>query len=111
VEQKDQKIGKYEDGSEQVIGARIHVRRALGPGLLESAYEACLCHELLAVRIGLLVNFNVISLGQGLRRLSLAAPSSFSDLSDLSDLFVALPLPSGRGLLRAAPLPSVESRD
>jgi GxxExxY protein len=29
-----------------VIGALIEVHRALGPGLLESAYEACLCHEL-----------------------------------------------------------------
>ena len=30
----------------QVIGSAIEVHRALGPGLLESAYEACLCHEL-----------------------------------------------------------------
>ena len=117
-----------------MIGALIEVHRALGPGLLESAYEACFCHELrlrgltferqrsvgitykgfiidcgyrvdvlvegrivvelkaierllalhaaqiltymelLAVRIGLLVNFNVTSLRQGLRRLSLPAP-------------------------------------
>ena len=108
--------------------------RALGPGLLESAYEACFCHELRlrglaferqrpvgisykgliidcgyrvdvviegqilvelkaierllpvhaaqiltymklsAVRTGLLVNFNVTSLRQGLRRLSLPPP-------------------------------------
>lgn len=32
--------------SEQVIGAAIEVHRHLGPGLLESAYEACLCYEL-----------------------------------------------------------------
>ena len=29
-----------------IIGAAIKVHRRLGPGLLESAYEACLAHEL-----------------------------------------------------------------
>ena len=29
-----------------IIGAAIHVHRELGPGLLESAYEACLAYEL-----------------------------------------------------------------
>src|SRR5262245_13344130 len=32
--------------SHQVIGAAIEVHRHLGPGLLESAYQACLCREL-----------------------------------------------------------------
>lgn len=34
------------DISEQIIGAAIEVHKAIGPGLLESAYEACLKHEL-----------------------------------------------------------------
>ncbi len=136
MEQKGQKIRKYEDGSELVIGALIEVHRALGPGLLESAYEACFGHELRtrglaferqrpvgiaykglivdcgyridvlvegriivelkaierllalhaaqlliymklsAVSVGLLVNFNVTSLRQGLRRLSLPPAQS-----------------------------------
>ena len=34
------------DCSREIIGACIEVHRVLGPGLLESAYEECLCHEL-----------------------------------------------------------------
>lgn len=32
--------------TQEVVGAAIEVHHALGPGLLESAYEQCLCHEL-----------------------------------------------------------------
>jgi len=35
----------HEELTEQVIGAAIEVHRTLGPGLLESAYEECLCRE------------------------------------------------------------------
>ena len=36
----------YEDLTREIIAAAIEVHRALGPGLLENAYEECLCHEL-----------------------------------------------------------------
>lgn len=32
--------------TEQIIGAAIEVHKALGPGLLESAYQKCLFYEL-----------------------------------------------------------------
>ena len=37
---------KFSDLSNKVIGCAIEVHRFLGPGLLESAYRNCLCHEL-----------------------------------------------------------------
>src|SRR6516225_1653216 len=38
--------------TERVIGLAIGVHRELGPGLLESAYEECLCFELKQAGIG-----------------------------------------------------------
>jgi len=32
--------------TDKIIGCAIEVHKALGPGLLESAYEECLCYEL-----------------------------------------------------------------
>src|SRR5689334_21435176 len=32
--------------TERILGFAINVHRMLGPGLLESVYEECLCHEL-----------------------------------------------------------------
>jgi GxxExxY protein len=54
-----------------IIGTAIEVHRALGPGLLESAYEECLCHELhlrgLAFerRVDLPVSYKGVFLGCG----------------------------------------------
>ena len=124
------------DRTREIIGAAIDVHNAIGPGLLESAYQACLAHELSArgisfVRelplpvvykgvsvdcgyrldflvedsvleiksitainpihvaqvltymklggwsLGLIINFNVVSLNRGIRRLALSSsPSS-----------------------------------
>jgi GxxExxY protein len=45
--QRDREIENEQDPrTASVIGAAIEVHRQLGPGLLESAYEQCLCHEL-----------------------------------------------------------------
>jgi GxxExxY protein len=38
--------GQFDDLTSEIISAAIEVHRALGPGLLESAYEQCLCREL-----------------------------------------------------------------
>jgi len=38
--------------TERVIGFAIAVHRLLGPGLLESAYEECLCFELMQAGTG-----------------------------------------------------------
>ena len=46
MQQEGREIGRFDDGTHEVIGALIEVHRCLGPGLLESAYEACLCVEL-----------------------------------------------------------------
>jgi GxxExxY protein len=37
---------KHEELTNQMLGAAIEVHKSLGPGLLESAYEECLCREL-----------------------------------------------------------------
>jgi GxxExxY protein len=51
TEVKPQRHREHRDGlhhelTQQIIAAAIDVHRAIGPGLLESVYEACLAHEL-----------------------------------------------------------------
>ena len=41
-----QKVLIHQELTRKILGAAIEVHRALGPGLLESTYEICLCHEL-----------------------------------------------------------------
>ncbi len=38
--------------TDQIIGCAIEVHRNLGPGLLESVYEECLCYELSQIGLG-----------------------------------------------------------
>ena len=37
---------EFDSLSNRIIGCALEVHRSLGPGLLESAYERCLAHEL-----------------------------------------------------------------
>lgn len=46
MEQGGTEKRRWEGFTEAIIGACIEVHRHLGPGLLESAYEHCLAHEL-----------------------------------------------------------------
>jgi len=83
---------EFDGLSNRVIGCAIEVHRELGPGLLESTYEQCLARELIielksvekikgiheaqlltymklaGVKIGLLMNFNVTKLKDGIKR-------------------------------------------
>ena len=57
----------------KVMDAAFKVHRALGPGLLESVYEVCLCHELAKEKVGfqkqlsLPVIYDGVQLDAGLR--------------------------------------------
>ena len=57
----------------EVVDAALKVHQALGPGLLESVYESCLCHELSTRDIKCLrqvpitVTYNGLQIEAGLR--------------------------------------------
>lgn len=46
INRRDAETLSFNELTERVIGACIEIHRALGPGLLDSAYEECLCYEL-----------------------------------------------------------------
>jgi GxxExxY protein len=51
MNRRDAETRSFDDLTQRVIGACIEVHRAMGPGLLESVYEACLCYELAEMRL------------------------------------------------------------
>jgi GxxExxY protein len=59
--------------TEQVIGLAIEVHRHTGPGLLESVYEQCLCHELREAgiaferQVAIPVIYKAMPIGEGFR--------------------------------------------
>ena len=46
MHRRDAEAPRENQMTKLVVGFAIEVHRALGPGLLESAYEECLCYEL-----------------------------------------------------------------
>jgi GxxExxY protein len=64
---------KINDISAQILDASIKVHRTLGPGLLESAYEACLAYELrqrglkVLTQVSLPVTYEEVKLDVGYR--------------------------------------------
>ncbi|MEP0805962.1 MAG: GxxExxY protein [Chloroflexota bacterium] len=59
--------------TDKIIGAAIEVHRALGPGLLESAYQLCMEHEsnlqnlLFEAQVQIPLNYKGIALNAGYR--------------------------------------------
>ena len=59
--------------TEQVIGLAIEVHRVTGPGMLESVYEGCLCHELAQTgiaferQVGIPVTYKGVQFDEGFR--------------------------------------------
>ena len=69
----DPKIERINKLTECIIGCAIEVHKAIGPGLLESAYEECLCFELTQAglafqrQVPLPVKYKSVSLDCGYR--------------------------------------------
>ena len=46
MNRRDAETQRVNEITQKIIGCAIEVHRHLGPGLLESAYEECTCHEI-----------------------------------------------------------------
>ncbi len=80
------------DCSNDIIGACIEVHKTLGPGLLESTYEECLCRELsmrnLAFQrqVGLPVQYKGVKLDCGYRLDLIVEQSVIVELKSIESL-------------------------
>ncbi len=78
--------------TEQIIGAAIEVHKVLGPGLMESAYEECLCRELALRGIGverqlpLPVEYKGVRLDCGYRLDALVEQSVVVEIKSVSSI-------------------------
>lgn len=78
--------------TEKIIGAAIEVHRSLGPGLLESAYEECLCHELSLQKVpfkrqlSLPIQYKGIAIDCGYRLDLLVADTVVVELKSIEEL-------------------------
>jgi GxxExxY protein len=77
---------------ESIVGAMIEVHRHLGPGLLESAYELALCHELALRKIAferqlaVAISDKGIKLESGFRLDLLVAGAVIVELKAVADI-------------------------
>ena len=89
------------DLTEKIIAAAMPVHTALGPGLLESAYEACLVHELLKAdlstcnQVELPIRYDGLTLDIGYR-IDVLVLQRYKSSSNLTR-------PADRGLWRCSP--------
>lgn len=66
-------MNSLNDLSYKIIGSAMKVYKTLGPGLLESAYEKALVHELnlagipVQSQVGVEMNYKGVNIGEGLR--------------------------------------------
>ncbi len=80
------------DLTEAIIGAAIRVHQSLGPGLLESAYETCLSHELSKLdlpferQVALPIEYDGVRLDCGYRLDLVVASSVILELKSIDRL-------------------------
>ncbi len=92
LEQKPPIAESVERVGREVVDAALKVHQALGPGLLESVYEACLCHELSSRGVKCLrqvpvtVNYNDLQIEAGLRLDLLVADSVIVELKAVEQM-------------------------